>query len=324
MGPRVGSALFLTHPRFMKSSRLLFTAALTLACATLSHGQAPSAPRNKTKLELKGDDPAADPNLKLDPSAKLPAVEVPAESNATVDSPNAGGPLLMPQALQKLNQEQRDKYSELHGEVTNYMSSVRLQESLQKLSEMDALVGEPLVDIENLRGAVYTKMRDFAKAREHFQKAHELDKESFHPKFNLAEMDFVEKKYEPAISAFTALIAQNEALKKAAAAKHTEDIREAQTRQFTSTTQLMQFKLLICQAQLKNVTAAEEILNQYAPYDNDSPAYYFAKAALDYAADKKEEGDEWVASAKSIYPGNLLDVYMDSLVEMGWISTLGN
>ena len=310
----------------MKSSRLLFTAALSLACAALSHGQAPSAPRNKTKLELKGDDPAADPNLKLDPSAKLPAVEAPAEGNTPLDSPspNSSGPMLMPPALQKLNQEQRDKYSELHGEVTNYMSSVRLQESLQKLSEMDALVGEPLLDVENLRGAVYTKMRDFAKAREHFQKAHELDKENFHPKFNLAEMDFVEKKYEPAISAFTALITQNEALKKAVAAKLTEDVREAQTRQFTSTTQLMQFKILICQAQLKNLPAAEEILGQYAPYDNDSPAYYFAKATLAYAADKKEDGDEWVASARSIYPGNLLDVYMDSLVEMGWVSTLGN
>ena len=319
----MASAHSLTHPCFMKSSRLLFTATLSLACASLTHGQAPSAPRNKTKLELKGDDPAADPNLKLDPSAKLPPVELPAEGDSPLVSPS-GGPMLMPPALQKLNQEQRDKYSELHGEVTNYMNSVRLQESLQKLNEMDALVGEPLMEIENLRGAVYTKMRDFTKAREHFQKAHELDKESFHPKFNLAEMDFVEKKLEPAISAFTALITQNEALKKAAAAKLTEDAREAQTRQFTSTTHLMQFKILICQAQLKNTTAAEEILNQYAPYDNDSPAYYFAKAALAYAADKKEDGDEWVASAKSIYPGNLLDVYMDSLVEMGWVSTLGN
>lgn len=308
----------------MKPFRLLFTAAVSLACASLLQGQSPAPSRSKTKLELKGEDPNADSNLKLDPTGKLAADDVPAQSESTLVAPSDAGPLLMPAALQKLNQEQRDKYSELHGEVTNYMSSVRLQESLQKLSEMDTLVGEPLMEIENLRGAVYTKMRDFTKAREHFQKSHEIDKESFHPKFNLAEMDFVEKKFASAVSAFTALITQNEALKKAAAAKWAEDVREAQTRQFTATTQLMQFKILICQTQLKNLPAAEEIINQYAPYDNDSPAYYFAKAAFAYAADKKEDGDEWVASAKSIYPGNLLDVYMDSLVEMGWISTIGN
>ena len=308
----------------MKPSRLLFTAAVSLACASFIYGQAPSPSRSKTKLELKGDVPDPEFKLKDEPSGKLSTDDVPAESANPLVAPNASGPMLLPPALQKLNQEQRDKYSELHNEVTNYMGSVRLQESLQKLTEMDALVGEPLMEIENLRGAVYTKMRDFDKAREHFQKAHEIDKESFHPKFNLAEMDFVEKKYAPAISAFTALITQNEALKKAAGAKVAEDVRDAQTRQFTSTTQLMQFKILICQAQLKNLPAAEEILAQYAPYDNDSPAYYFAKAALAYAADKKEDGDEWVASARSIYPGNLMDIYMDALVEMGWISTLGN
>lgn len=280
-----------------------------------------AAPAPKAKLELKGD-AAADPTMKLDPSGKLSAEGAPAEG-ATLHQLAEPPSTEMPEALKKLNQADRDKYATLREEVTTYMRSVRLQESLQKLAEAETLVGEPLAEIENLRGAVYTKMRDFDSARSHFQKAHELDKESFHPKFNLAELDFVQKHYAPAITAFNELIKQNESIKLAAAAKVPEEMREVQARQFETTTRLMQFKLLICHAQQKE-SKAEDILKSFVPFDNDSPAYYFGKAALAYAKDQKDDGDDWVASAKNIYPADVTAIFIDSLVEMGWVSTLGN
>ena len=228
----------------------------------------------------------------------------------------------MPAALKKLDESQRNQYNTLREEATSYMRSVRLQESLEKLADAERVVGEPLAEIENLRGAIFTKMRDFPTARGHFEKSLTLDKESFHPKFNLAELDFVEKKWSAALDSFTKLIAENEALKKAATSKLGEEAKEVVERQFDTTTRLMQFKIMICQTQEKKAADAEKTLANFGAYDNDSPAYYFAKAVLAFAAEKKESAEEWISSAKSIYPAEVTEVYVDSLVEMGWLSTL--
>ena len=302
----------------MKPFRSLFAISLaSLASVSLVFSQDVPVP---SKIDLKPETTAADPSVKLDPTGKLPSANkddalVPLQ--ATEQKAKE-----MPAALKKLDESQRNQYNTLREEATSYMRSVRLQESLEKLSEAEKVVGEPLAEIENLRGAIYTKMRDFPTARGHFEKSLTLDKESFHPKFNLAELDFVEKKWSAALDSFTKLIAENEAMKKAATAKLGEEAKEAVERQFDTTTRLMQFKIMICQTQEKKSADAEKTLANFGAYDNDSPAYYFAKAVLAFVAEKKESAEEWISSAKSIYPAEVTEVYVDSLVEMGWLSTL--
>ena len=67
--------------------------------------------------------------------------------------------------------------------------------------------------VENLRGAVKTKLKDYAAARVHFVKAAELSKasveDSYHPRFNIAELDFVEKKWDAARGGFTQILSDH-------------------------------------------------------------------------------------------------------------------
>lgn len=270
------------------------------------------------KTEIKAG--TLDPSVNLDPAGKLPGAN---KDDALVPLEGKEESVKeMPEALKKLDPDQRNKYASLRDDATSYMRSVRLQESLEKLAEAERVVGETLAEIENLRGAIYTKMRDFKTAREHFKKSLELDKDSFHPKFNLAELDFVEKNWSSAATSFASLILDNEKMKKDAVAKLSEEAAEAVERQFDTTTKLMQFKILICQTQEKKSADAEATLKKFGSYDNESPAFYFANAALAFAAEKKEAAEDWINSAKSIYPTEVNEVYIDSLVEMGWLTTL--
>ena len=312
-------------PIILPAMKPIHPLTLTLAsfCFTsLLSAQNPAGGTGKAKIELKDEAaaPAADPNLKLDPTGKLPTANkedalVPLEANKPQQ-------IELAPALKKLAKDQLEKYSRVREEATEFMRSVRLQEALEKISEAERIAGEPVAELENLRGAIYTKMRDFPNAREHFKKSVDMDKTSFHANFNLAELDFVEKKFASAISAFTALLAENEAMKKDAMSSIPEDYRVNVERQFDSTKRLIEFKVFICQLQEKNASEAEKIAKNFGPYDNDTPAYYFAKSVQSFMAEKKESAEEWIASAKNIYPPAITEVYLDSMVEMGWMTTL--
>lgn len=255
--------------------------------------------------------PAAAPATK-EPLSEAPAVDAPALPAATAPStPGAGGPAAPTPAasipgLEKLTPDQNQQVAKDLSDVANFMGGVRLQEALEKLNDAEKLTGDFHL-VSNLRGAVFTKMRDFKSARTEFEKAIALTKnmprEGFHPRFNLAEINFVEKKWDDARKQFTDLL--NDA-----------NLPDA------ATGRLIKYKLLICDLQQKKTAAATAALDQFDQYDNDSPAFYFAQAATAFAADKKEDAEEWLSSAAKIYPKELNDVYQDSLVEVGWLQTL--
>ena len=196
----------------MKSISPLVLTLTSLCAVNLLHAQNAALP-GKAKIELKaeseGAKPAADPSVNLDPAGKLPMANK-EDALTPLQANEANKPVELPAALKKLPDDQLKKYTRVRDEATDFMRSVRLQESLEKLAEAERIVGEPVAELENLRGAIYTKMRDFANARVHFEKSVGLDKSSFHPHFNLAELDFVEKKFPSAIASFTSLIAENE------------------------------------------------------------------------------------------------------------------
>ncbi len=303
----------------MKSLPSLTLALLGLTVPNYLPAQS-TAGAEKAKIQLTGDDEKPDASLKLDATGKLPMANkddalAPLDAAEVKEAP-------LPPALAKLTRDQQGRYVSVRDEATNFMRSVRLQESLEKIGEAERIVGEPIAELENLRGAIYTKMRDFPMARKHFSNSVNLDKESFHPHFNLAELDFVEKKFPAAITAFTALIGENEKLKKTASSQVKPDDRVAVERQFDATKRLMEFKLFISQTLQKNQEEAAKLSKDFNAYDNDSPAYYFAKAVQDFNAEKKEAAEEWIASAKKIYPAAITEVFVDSLVEMGWMTTL--
>lgn len=248
---------------------------------------------------------------------------------ATENKDAAAGPAPDIRGLEKLNDDQRRAMMAGMVEVTGYLRGVRNLEALEKLNELEGKLGTNYL-ICNLRGAVYTKLKEYDKARPHFQKALELAKdlkeESYHPRFNLAELDFV-----TAANASRALakdgkttpVATPEVDKLwAAAREHLTALLNDPGKQGAGNDALINFKLLICNLQLKREADAGAILSTFSAFDDKSPVYYFGQAAQCFIKNDKEGAGEWLESARRIYAKEVNEVFNDSLVELGWLETL--
>jgi tetratricopeptide (TPR) repeat protein len=262
------------------------------------------------------------------PGNKPAAKETPADGKKEEAGP-APEPIPELRGAEKLTNEQKKLLVIGMGEVSNYIRGVRNLEALAKLDEIEQAVGANHY-IENLRGAVYTKMRNFKKARTNFQKALDLakgmDQESFHPKFNLAELDFVEagnaasklREVPPAADVDPATVAKQWETARDAFIKLLKDPGKGTSNADT----LINFKIFICHLQLKRTADADVLKATFDQFDQNSPAYYYATAVEFFVKGDKEQAQEWLDSAKRIYPREMNEVYNDSLVELGWLETL--
>lgn len=182
----------------------------------------------------------------------------------------------------------------LHGLQKNF-------DALQRIEEAEVLdPSSPL--IPNVRGSIYTAMRDFDKAREQFQKARALSPDAFEPKFNLVELDYVSGNYAAAERGFQQLL---------------QDYPKLQL----EVRHLTQFKVLVSQLKQDKVTEARQVMTNFSFMD-DTPAYYYSKAAFAFQEGKRPEGQEWLARAASIYKAHVIVPYVDSLMEAKWIESL--
>lgn len=262
------------------------------------------------------------------PAAATAPAPAPAAAPAPADTPDTTS-AASPSSTDRLTEDQRKVLVGGLGEVANYIRGVRNLEALDKLNELETAVG-PVHLIENLRGAVYTKMRDFSKARTHFQKAQELakgnDREAFHPKFNLAELDFVEAANN---AAKLREVPPRKGVDPAAVTKQWAAGHDAFTKLLKDpglgekdTGTLINFKIFICNLFLKREADAEVILTTFDQFDSNAPAYYYARAVQEFMKDDKDKAQGWMDSAKRIYPKETNEVYNDTLVELGWLETL--
>jgi len=194
-----------------------------------------------------------------------------------------------------------DKLRSVVEEVQKLHAKQRYFEALQKLNDADAIApNDPIVS--NIRGSVYTAMRDFVKAREAFEKAQTLTPNAFEPKFNIAELSYVEQKYPEAEAAFSKLLQENPKLR--------EEVRH-----------LSQFKVLVSQLKQGKVAEAEKTSLVFTFMD-DTPAYYFSKAAFEFQKDNKDGAREWLVKTDKIYKPQQNAVYLDTLMEARWIPSL--
>lgn len=215
--------------------------------------------------------------------------------------------------LSKIPPTERQVLSNHMQRASVFVRGIRLQEALDELFKAETITKKykaNFYQLHNLKGAVYTKMREFNQSRESFEKAIALDPESFHPQFNLAELEFVEKNWVAAEKAFGKLV------ERYGNKSPGEDLEIEQT-----TERLMQFKLVICMLMQGREDDALEIIKKFN-YLEDNPAYYYGNAALEFSKEKKEEAQTWLESAKNIYDPSLLEVFIDSFVEVGWVETL--
>ncbi|MFP6872037.1 MAG: hypothetical protein VCA55_00885 [Verrucomicrobiales bacterium] len=203
-----------------------------------------------------------------------------------------------PKWLKGMPVEDQRKLRGLLGDAATYLKGIRVQEAFEKILEAEALAPEYSV-IHNLKGAAYTKIREFDKATAAFTKALELDPASFMCRFNLTEMNFVKGRFDEAEKGFRQLINDQPSLPEANKA-------------------LIQFKILICRLKQGDEPGARAILKNWDFLD-DHPSFYFGNAAIHFNKDDSDGARTWLSSAKKIYPQSAINLYTDSFIEIGWI-----
>ena len=217
--------------------------------------------------------------------------------------PAPGKEELLPnqKAFLNLPEESRKEFVKHLSEANRIFQQKRVFETLDEIDKAAAIFKDS-PEIYNMRGSCYVEMRAFDKAMAEFNKAAALSKDNPSIEFNIAEVFFVTKKWQQCLDLF------EKVLKKIPV----ENI---------SLGRLVEFKILLCKKKLGKKDEVTVLAEKYDFLD-DSPYYYYAKAALAYDANDLVKAEEWLAIAGRIFQDpNVIAPWQDTLVEFGYIKS---
>jgi Flp pilus assembly protein TadD len=177
--------------------------------------------------------------------------------------------------------------------------NARYDEALKALDAIDARQPD-LAESLNLRGVVYMRQKKYDKAEAAFRKALSIEPKFWNASFNLAEIPFLKGDWVEARNRFEALIAgDNKSLQ-------------------PETAQLIQYKILLTFVRQGKENMVDWILNKFEGA-KDSPALYYANAALAFQHGNEKEAKEWVSAANKRFADPLNKLYAESFYEIGWM-----
>jgi tetratricopeptide (TPR) repeat protein len=198
------------------------------------------------------------------------------------------------QAPEILPEDTEERYKVVYVRAAQAFSRNNLDEALKYLELADQAKPNQASNA-NLRGAIYTRKRDWANAESSFRNALKLQPDLPMAQFNLGEVLFLNNKYGEAREKFQIFLNSQ------------------------PNNDLGIYKIYLCDLLGGNKAKATDFLSKLEPSPN-SPLYYFAKAAEAFQRGDKPAGMEFVSSAYRIYPGDANSTFADSLVEKGYLS----
>jgi len=203
------------------------------------------------------------------------------------------------QEFSNLPIETRKNFNQKLMRAQTLFNQKRIFDTLQEVDELEKIFPSHPAAL-NIRAACYVEIRAFDKAMPIFEQVLKLNPDSINIKFNLAELDFVTKRWESAHNRFDQLI---------------KVMPESQK----SMARLCEFKLLLCKLKMNRVDEAIALMNKYDEWD-DSPFYYYSRAALKYFEQDKESADKLLLNARVIWgSAAALSSWQDTMIEFGYV-----
>ncbi len=186
-----------------------------------------------------------------------------------------------------------EAYQRKYQEAAQAFANNQFEEATRILDEADQV--EPNVSHGfNLRGAIFTKKREFDQAEAMFRKAMEVDPGMNLALFNLGEVAFLQKNYAEAKKRFQRFLEKN------------------------GTNDLGEFKVFLCDLQGGNAEAAKKAARAF-PLSPSTPLRYYALAAVAFHEGREDDAVEYIRSAAAIYPPGQNNAFADSFLELGWL-----
>jgi tetratricopeptide (TPR) repeat protein len=207
-------------------------------------------------------------------------------------------------AVQLLSPEER-------ASKTKAVAKTQFEQSLQAFEQRDfdsaarlaeqADTAEPnQPQILNLRGAILLEQQKYDEAEGFFKEALKVDPKFREAQFNLADVPFRNKDYTKARDRFQALLKQTPGGDKNQAA------------------QLINFRVFLTYLLEEKDSRAQKLMEQFQ-FSGDTPALYYAEAAWQFKHDNADKANDWIASARKIYPSASNALYAGGFYDLGWL-----
>jgi len=171
-----------------------------------------------------------------------------------------------------------------------------LDSALTKLNERDKAKGASGESLD-LRGSIALEEGKFAEAERAFTAAHKLEPDLFAPRLHMGDLYLREKKYDDARAVYQRL--------------------DGETNILTSNERL-RYGLLIAALAMHKEAAAKAALDNIK-FPTETPAYYFAQAAWEFAHGNESSAKKWLATAHKIFPPDLFAWFARPLYDLGWL-----
>ncbi|TAG10770.1 MAG: hypothetical protein EAZ42_02705 [Verrucomicrobia bacterium] len=200
-----------------------------------------------------------------------------------------------------LPEESRKDFAKHIGEASRYFQQKRIFEAMEEI-RLAELIFSDSPQLLNLKASCFVEFRDFKNGEFWFKAALALDPNSTNIKFNVAEVYFVTGQWAKAVPLY-------------------EEIMQVMPPENIIQGRLVEFKKLLC---LKKLGRHDEVKILAEKYDflDDSPFYYYSKAALAFADGDELKAEEWLGIARRIFTDpNTIAAWDDTLVEFGYIKS---
>lgn len=205
-------------------------------------------------------------------------------------------------AFLNLPEERRKDFGKHLGEADRLFREKRVFETIDEL-EKASVIFQDSPELLNLRGSCQVEFRDFDKAMEAYRAAEKLSPENPSIKFNIGEVLFVTKKWQPALDLFEKIV------------------KTMDPKTDLALMRLIELKVLLCKIKLGHKEEAEILAEKYDFFD-DSPYYYYAHAAICYENKDLIKAEEWLAMASRVFQNpNIISSWQDTFVEFGYIKS---
>lgn len=153
---------------------------------------------------------------------------------------------------------------------------------------------QPTAMTVNVRAAIAIEEKKFDEGKQFCLKALQLDPKFFPALFNLAEIPFMQGKYAEARLAYEKLIDDD------------------------NSGDLIKFRLYLTYLLEKNEEVAKQQLDKI-PLLNDSPIYFYAYAAWEFAHADEKKAQGYLNSAETVFPKSKLSNFLDVFYDIGWM-----
>ena len=146
----------------------------------------------------------------------------------------------------------------------------------------------------NTRGAIFIEERNFEEGARLCEEALKLDPKFYAARFNLAEIPLVQGKYAESRKKFEKFVREN------------------------PKDELARFRVFLTLLLEKNYDDARRAIDQI-PFPGDTPAYYYANSAWEFAHEDEAEAKKWLGRADWTFGPDKCALFSDSFYELGWM-----